>query len=150
MAFTGHKTVHTEILIEGASSEEVWAVLATSEDYPKWNPIFVKIEGKHAEGTILKYRMRDAEGKESDVEATVVEMSRPKKINQFGGMRGVLTFDHVWRLEQVEGGTRVIQHEEYRGIGVWFWDPGWVEDAYNKANENLKVRVLHLQSSESK
>ena len=42
----------------------------------------------------------------------------------------MLAFDHTWRLEPVPGGTRVIQHEEYRGIGVWFWDPAWYEVAY--------------------
>ena len=42
----------------------------------------------------------------------------------------MLTFDHTWRLEAVDGGTRVTQFEEYKGIGVLFWDPAWVEEAY--------------------
>ena len=69
-------------------------------------------------------------------------MIEKKKLNQFGGMRGILTFDHQWLLEPVEGGTKVIQHEEYRGIGVWFWDYSWVEPAYTKANDALKKRVM--------
>ena len=65
-----------------------------------------------------------------------------QELNQFGGLRGVLTFDHTWRLEPVAGGTRVTQHEEYRGIGVWFWDPAWVEEAYRDA---LVALERHLE-----
>ena len=55
-----------------------------------------------------------------------------------------MTFDPTWSLEPVDGGTRVTQHEEYRGIGVWFWDYSWVESAYARANEALKKRVLQV------
>ena len=57
------------------------------------------------------------------------------------GTRGVLTFDHTWRLEPVADGTRVTQHEEYRGIGVWFWDPAWVEEAYGDGLVALEERL---------
>lgn len=66
------------------------------------------------------------------------------ELNQVGGIPGVLTFDHTWRLEVVDGGTRVTQSEEYRGIGVLFWDPAWVEEAYEQANFNLRDRVESL------
>ena len=62
-------------------------------------------------------------------------------INQFGGMRCVLTFNHTWRLGPIAGGTRVAQHEEYRGIGVWFWDPAWVEEAYQEELAALDARL---------
>ena len=55
-----------------------------------------------------------------------------------------------WLLEPVDGGTRVIQHEEYRGIGVWFWDASWVEPAYTQANEALRDRVLQIQETEQR
>ena len=56
-----------------------------------------------------------------------------------------MTFDHTYLLEAVEGGTRVTQHEEYRGIGVLFWDASWVEPAYSKVNEALRDRVAQLK-----
>ena len=62
-------------------------------------------------------------------------------LNQRGGIWGMLTFDHRWELEPVEGGTRLVQHEEYRGLFLPFWDYSWVEPAYAKANEGLKRRV---------
>ena len=46
------------------------------------------------------------------------------------------------------GGTRVIQHEEYRGIGVWFWDPKAVEVAYQQSLVNLKARLAYSTVSQ--
>ncbi|MEW8525615.1 MAG: hypothetical protein AB2552_21490 [Candidatus Thiodiazotropha endolucinida] len=50
-------------------------------------------------------------------------------------------------LRPTENGTRVIQHEEYRGISIWFWDYSWVEPTYQKANEALKNRVINLKNA---
>ncbi|MEM9068988.1 MAG: hypothetical protein AAGE52_10800 [Myxococcota bacterium] len=58
----------------------------------------------------------------------------------------MLTFDHHWTLSAAGEGTRVVQHEYYRGIGVWFWDPSWYEDAYERAIEGLGRRVLELRA----
>ena len=142
MAFSllGHGIVHTEIVIP-ASPAEVWAVLTDGPGYKDWNPVLVPLEGELKQGNTLKYRMTDNTGKQTQVKSKVIEMVEEKKLNQFGGMRGILTFDHQWLLEPVEGGTKVIQHEEYRGIGVWFWDYSWVTPAYNEANEALKNRI---------
>ena len=143
MGFTGCGTVHTEIVIP-ASPADVWSVLADAKGYEEWNPVLVPIEGELKQGETVKYRMTDAEGKSSEVASKVVEMVDQKRLNQFGGMRGILTFDHTWSLEPVDDGTKVTQHEEYRGIGVWFWNYDWVEPAYSRANEALKKRVLEI------
>jgi hypothetical protein len=69
-----------------------------------------------------------------------------KELNQSGGFPGILTFDHYYLLEKVDKGTKVIQKEDYSGIGVWFWDNSWIEPAYIKINEALKKRVLELKN----
>lgn len=141
LSLLGHKSVHAELVIP-APPEAIWSVLTDAEGYEDWNPVFTSVKGEYREGATMAYRMRDASGKETDVTATVVKFDEARELNQFGGMRGILTFDHHWVLEPVEGGTRVTQHEEYRGIGVWFWDPSWFESAYARANEALRDRVL--------
>ena len=143
MSFIGCATVHTETVIPAAPAD-VWSVLADASGYEEWNPVLVPLEGELREGETLKYRMTDAEGKQSEVKVEVVKMTREKELNQYGGVWGILTFDHTWSLEPVEGGTRITQHEEYRGIGVWFWDYSWVEPAYARANEALKKKVLEV------
>jgi len=143
LSFFGCGSVHTSIVIP-ASPENIWSVLTDPAGYSEWNPVLVPFEGELRQGETVMYRMTDHNGKTSEVEATVIEMVERKTLNQFGGMRGILTFDHSWTLEEVEGGTRVTQHEEYRGIGVWFWDYSWVEVAYSRANEALQKRVLQF------
>ena len=143
LSLLGHKSVHAELIIP-APPETIWSVLTDAAGYEEWNPVFTRVEGEYLEGAKMAYRMRDASGNETDVTATVVKLDGTRELNQFGGMRGILTFDHHWFLQPVEGGTRVTQHEDYRGIGVWFWDPSWFESAYAGANEALSARVQRM------
>jgi hypothetical protein len=143
LSFLGCGTVHTEIVIP-ASSLAVWSVLTDVAGYDDWNPVLIPIEGDIRQGEKLKYRMIQPDGKESEVKAKVIEITKERTLNQFGGIWGILTFNHKWLLIPVDGGTRVTQHEEYRGIGVLFWDYSWVELAYSKANEALKKRVMRI------
>ena len=115
--------------------------------YEAWNPVLVRVEGEYREGAELTNLVREPSGKESVMQSTVVKMTVERELNQFGGIRGLLTFDHQWLLEPIDGGTRVVQHEEYRGLGVWFWDASWVEPAYRKANEALRERVAQLKQN---
>ncbi len=140
----GCSSVHTETTIP-TEPEIVWSVLTDAAGYKAWNPVLVPIEGELKEGQKVKYQMTQPDGKQSEVTASVKKMVELKELNQSGGIPGILTFDHKWLLEPVVGGTRVTQHEEYRGIGVWFWDESWVEPAYAMANDALHKRVLKLQ-----
>jgi hypothetical protein len=121
-------------------------VLTDAAYYQEWNPVFVDVQGEYRPGAKLTYQMKDQTGKQTEVVATVIKLEPERELNQFGGIRGILTFDHRWILEPVEGGTRVTQHEEYRGLYVWFWDPSWFESAYARALDSLRGRVLRLRS----
>jgi hypothetical protein len=144
LSLTGCATVHTEIEIK-ATPEEVWSVLMDKEGYTEWNPVLIPVEGNLVEGEKLKYRMINHDGTESLVDTKVIKLEEQKLLNQYGGIPAILTFNHKWILEPIADGTRVTQHEEYRGIGVWFWDYGWVEPTYAKANAALKVQVVQLK-----
>jgi hypothetical protein len=146
LVFLSCKAVHTEITIP-AEPEIIWSVLTDASGYKAWNPVLVPIEGDLREGEKLKYQMTQPDGKQSEVMARVKKMVELKELNQSGGIPGILTFDHKWLLDPVDEGTRVTQHEEYRGIWVWFWDAGWVEPAYRKANEALRDRVAYLKKN---
>ncbi len=134
------KSVKAEVTIE-AAPEDVWAVLSDPTSYSKWNPILVAVEGTFEEGAVMAVDMRNPDGSITAMTPRVKELVPGSKLNQFGGVAGVLTYDHTWSLESVNGGTRVVQFEEYRGIGVLFWNPASVEAAYNEANANLKALI---------
>ena len=138
-----HKTVHAELVIP-ASPDRIWAVLTDTAAYAEWNPIFVRAEGEFREGGTVAYGMKSPDGEVSDVAPTVRKLVPSREINQFGGIPGVLTFDHTWRIDPLPEGSKVTQHEEYRGVYVWFWDPAWVEDAYEEALVGLRDRVAEV------
>lgn len=143
LTLLGCAKVHTEIIIP-VPPVTIWSVLTDVRGYKEWNPVLVPLEGELRQGEKLTYQMTQPDGRKSKVKAKVIEVLDEKKLHQFGGIRGILTFNHTWLLDPVDGGTRVTQHEEYSGIGVWFWNYSWVEPAYSQANEALKTRVLSL------
>ncbi|MDJ0748217.1 MAG: SRPBCC domain-containing protein [Woeseiaceae bacterium] len=140
LALLGRKSVRVELTIR-ATPDEIWSVLTDSSSYSAWNPILVAVKGDFHEGATLEVDMKSPDGSVAIVRPRVKKLVPNSEINQFGGIPGVLTFDHTWRLEAEDGRTRVIQFEEYRGIGVWFWDPAWVEEAYQQANINLRNTI---------
>ncbi len=141
LAFTGKKTFHVEIVIP-APPAAVWAVLADARGYADWNPVFTHVAGEFRQGATVKTTVKEPGKPEVAIESEIVRLVQEGELNQFGGIRGFITFDHRWLLEAVEGGTKVTQHEVDRGFWVWFWDSDWVEPAYRKANIALRNRVL--------
>ena len=143
LSLVGCASVHTEVVIPAPPSA-VWAVLTDSSRYREWNPVMVHADGTYREGETVTYQVREPSGDQYRLEATVENVVNDKTLNQCGGTWAILTFDHTWELEPVAGGTRLIQREEYRGLGVLFWDESWIEPAYARANEALKRRVLDI------
>ena len=137
------KTFRVEITIP-APPEAVWEVLMDTGSYPQWNPVFVEVAGIYAEGKEVLNRVRQPSGEVLEMTATVETLVPGAELRQSGGIPGVLTFDHRWLLEPANGGTRVIQHEVDRGIGLWFWNADWIEPAYAATNDALAERVRSL------
>ncbi|MEW8051218.1 MAG: SRPBCC domain-containing protein [Candidatus Thiodiazotropha sp.] len=141
----GRKTFHAEIVIP-ASPEQVWAVLADEQGYRYWNPLLVPKQGSFTAGSKVVYQMTQPNGKQSEFPTTIVRIEPGRLIQQHAGMPLILTANHEYRLEAVEGGTRVIQHEVDNGIAMLFWDSSWVQPTYEKVNEALKSRVMELNA----
>jgi len=142
-----HKSVHTELVVD-AAPEALWAVLVDAERYPAWNPVLVEATAGTLEvGQEMVYQLREPSGRQYELKAKVRRVEPNRELNQTEGIPGVLTFDHQYLFEAVEGGTKVTQHEEYRGIGVWFWDESWVEPAYASVNVALAEGVTQLSGT---
>ena len=134
------KTFHAETFIP-APPEEVWGVLMDTESYPDWNPTFVRADGSYEVGAKVRNTVRDPAGNLLKMTATVRALTPSRELRQTGGIHGIITFDHRWLLEPVEGGTKVIQHEVDRGAFLWFWNSDWIEPAYSRTNEALARRI---------
>ena len=140
----GRKSVHTELEIP-ATPAMVWQVLTDTAAYRDWNPVLVPVKGELQVGSRVEYEFTQDEGNSYVIPATVNRMNAGSLLNQGGGTPVILTFDHRYVLEPVDGGTKVTIHEDYRGIGVHFWDPSPVQAAYERLNAALKDRVLALK-----
>lgn len=138
---TSTRTFEAEIYVE-ADPEEVWAVLVDERGYEDWNPLLVPSNGKFQQGAKIVYQMTPPEGEPSQFTSEVQELNKYRLIRQFAGMPFILTADHQWILEPVNGGTRVRQYEVDKGIWMWFWDSSWVQPTYEQVNEALKKKMM--------
>ena len=143
LALTGRKSVHAEITIN-AKPQQVWNVLMDIESYPDWNSVLVPINGEFAERTTVGYMFYQDENTESLIPSKVKKMIDNQLLNQGGGMIGILTYNHKYLLQVVPEGTKIIIHEDYKGIGVHFWNPAPVEKAYKRLCSQIKQRVETL------
>lgn len=138
--FLGRKSVHHEIIIN-ASPEKVWSILIDTDNYDSWNPVMKLLEGEIKEGRKVKYRFTQDADNISEIPSNVKKVIPNELLNQGGGLPFILTFDHKYVLEPSGNDTKLTIHEDYRGIGVNFWNPIPVEAAYKRLNEAIKKRA---------
>ncbi len=134
------KSVKTEIFIP-ATAENIWLVLMNEADYKNWNPVLIPLSGTFEAGNTIHYQWNQPSGEQIEMDATIVELIDNELLHQRGGTPGLLTFDHRYELFPEEGGTRVVQSEVYRGIGVWFWNAQQMQAEYAKVNEALQSQL---------
>ncbi len=147
LALIGRKSVHAEIFIN-AKPSQIWKVLMDKSAYKEWNTVLIPIKGNLVEGAIVDYEFYQEENNKSVIPSKVKKITENKFLNQGGGIPGVLTYNHKYILEEITEGTKVVIHEDYRGIGVHFWNPAPVEKAYERLCTNLKNRVETLKGEE--
>ena len=142
----GHKAVFTEIFIE-ATPDEVWAVITDAPSYGDWNSVIIEAKGSYGTGAKIENLVVENDGSQAWITSKVELFDPPHHLNQFGGYLGVITFDHHYILEAVEGGTKVIQREDYTGLYVHFWDAEWLQDGYSLVNRGLRDEVLRRKAA---
>ena len=142
----GHKSVFTEILIE-ASPDEVWAVITDAASYGDWNSVIIEAKGTYGQNATIENLVVENDGSQAWITSKVELFDPPRHLNQFGGYLGIITFDHHYILQPVDGGTRVIQREDYTGLYVHFWDAEWLNDGYGRVNQGLRDEVLRRKAA---
>ena len=148
VAFLTTKTFHVERVI--AIDEAIlWEILSDTERYHEWNPVFVGVDGAYEEGASLTNTVRFPTGALVEMPAQVKTVTPLREVHQHGGTPGVITFDHQWLLEPVEGGTRVIQHELDRGIYLWFWDSSRLSQPTQRYSTHSKRAPLKWPPAEA-
>lgn len=138
------RKIHTEIVID-ASPEKIWACLADLSSWSEWNKVVlgVKLKGPLQEGTRGQLSIRLPAGK-AKLSVTLVTVRENEELAWQGGMSGLVTGCHGFKLEPTEGGTRLVHTEVFRGLLV----PPLIgpvrkgmDKSYQKLNEGLKRHV---------
>ena len=144
--FTGMKDTHTEIYID-ATPEQVWSVITATDKYSEWNTVFELLDGDIVEGNKVEYRFHSKPEKDENIKAKVIAKKEHKLLNQRGGIPLIVTFNHNYILEHSSGGTKLIIHEDYKGLMVHFWSQKEVQQAYERLAKEIKNRAESLYSS---
>ncbi|MGW0560029.1 SRPBCC family protein [Streptomyces sp. NPDC003016] len=129
-----------------AEPGQVWSVLTDFERFHEWNPFLVEAAGSATPGARLTLRFRlPAQGREMVFRPTVLT-SDPGRLLRWRGRFGVPgIFDglHSFELTPRDGGTHVLQSENFTGLLVPFTKSviSQSEKGFADLNEALKTRV---------
>ena len=99
---------------------EVWTVLTELSRYPAWNPHIREGTGTVAVGNRLTLRMYPPKGSPVTIRPRVIAAKPGVELRLLARVPGIFSGEHIFALQAVNGGTRVVQSEIYRGILVPF------------------------------
>lgn len=113
------KKLQAEVTISAPPSV-VWGILTDLDRYEEWNPFVVEAEGTVAVGSKLRLRIEPPGGKGARFRPTVTVVEPERSFEWLGrlGFPGLFDGRHRFTLEQVAGGTRFLQSEEFVGVMV--------------------------------
>ncbi|MCW8839215.1 MAG: SRPBCC domain-containing protein [Thiovulaceae bacterium] len=142
IAITGCSNISIRTAVEiDAPKQDVYAVLADLDSYPKWNPYHRKVEGKFKEGSELKIHVLRPDGKEIEVPPHMIRIAENEEIIWGGGVRGIFYGEHSFILESESPKKTLLKHnEDFSGIAIGFADlpPDVIAEGYHQMNMALK------------
>jgi len=130
-----------------APIEQVWRVLTDFDHWKDWNPMVNQASGTASVPSKLKLTMRGLDSKDAmKYEPIVLEVEPPKYLRWRATMMSgfMFTNDRVFELQEENGGTEVINREEFSGLMVpLFWNKmnQFVVPMLEKMNNALKDKM---------
>jgi hypothetical protein len=140
------RELRTEIQIS-APIDEVWRVLTDFDHWRDWNPMVNQASGSASVGSKLNITMRGPNAEDAmKYQPTVLEANPPKSFRWRATMMSGLLFtnDRVFELKEIDGGTELVNKEEFSGLMVpLFWNKlnQFVVPMLEKMNKALKDKM---------
>jgi hypothetical protein len=138
----GCNSVQTKIEIN-APAKDVRSVLLRFEDYPKWNPFIVKVDGAVAEGAKVQVTVKPA-GKDPISGETTITALTENRLAWTGSLAipGLFRGRHEFIIEDKGPKTTIFyQNEKMAGLVVPFFDFKPEAAGFVQMNEALKRRA---------
>ena len=102
-----------------APVDKVWKILTDFGNFPKWNPLIPKIDGRAGSGEKLTISLRTPVGAPIELQVTIVEFTKNKKLEWQGKspfIEAILQGDHYFTLDRIsETKTRFHHGEKFAG-----------------------------------
>jgi hypothetical protein len=113
------KQINTSIEIKG-TPRQVWRTLVDFANYHAWNPFILDAQGACEVGSALRLRMQPVGGRPTTFTPTVREVVVERRLRWVGTLiwRQLLEADHVFTIEPLDRGCRLVQHETFYGALV--------------------------------
>lgn len=128
-----------------ATPERVWAVLTDFGAYATWNPFIREGSGQATVGSTLTLRMFPRNGRPMTFRPTVLTAEPGRSLRWRGRFVVPGLFDgiHAFELTPSDGGTRLVQSEDFTGLLVPFLGKmiARTEESFRDLNEALKRHV---------
>jgi len=130
-----------------APIEKVWQVLTDFNHWADWNPMVNHASGTAALGKKLQITMRAPDAKDgAKYQPEVIDFDPPKVLRWQAKMMAGIMFknDRVFELKESNGGTELINREEFSGLMVpLFWSKlnAFVVPVLENMNKALKEKV---------
>jgi hypothetical protein len=139
------KELRTEIRIE-ATPDAVWRVLCEFDQYGAWNPFIHEAVGVCAVGERLTLRAGPIQGRTFPFRPRVLVAEPGRELRWLGsfGVRCLFDGEHIFELEQVNGGVKVVHRESFRGILVpllFNWLAPDTHAGFERMNDALRRRA---------
>ena len=140
------KELRTEVEIN-ASPQRVWDVLTAFDQFGNWNPFMTHAEGDIVGGARLRVRIEPPGGRAMTFKPRVVRAVAGQELRWLGRLLipGVFDGEHIFEISPaVDGRTRFVQREEFRGLLVpvlWNSMATNTKNGFEAMNEALKERA---------
>ena len=137
------KTMSATIQID-APPTDVWAVLTDLSRYREWNPLFREASGQVAVGNRIRLRsVHPANGRLMTVKPKITVAAPGAELRWASSLPGIISGEHSFLLAAADGGTRLTQSENFRGLLTAFSGKtlARAETSFQELNEALKKRA---------
>jgi hypothetical protein len=133
-----------------ASPQHVWTILADLTSYPQWNPLFRQASGQLTAGsTVTLKTVRPGTGRVMTVKVKVLAAEPGAQLSWVSSLPGIITGEHSFTLTPVDGGTRLVQTETYRGLlgRMSAKSISRTKASFEALNQAIKQRAEHDQQA---
>jgi hypothetical protein len=131
-----------------ATPERVWAVLTDLASYPQWNPVFREASGQVAVGNrITLTSTQPVTGHTMTVKVKVLTAEPATELRWVSSALGLMTSRRSFTLSPVNGGTRLMQTQTYRGLFTRFPPKtiSRIQTSFDAINQAIKQRAEDFQ-----